>query len=479
MIYLQHLLTLYDVVPSIFVNYDLIEPNEVLFNMAICLNMHKYRTNELIFRYGEYTDKLFFVLSGSVSLFEPIERSCEMDIGQYISYLNQLESCEEYELIKKIIDINKVFKNDSNVLMIKNNNEKFIRKKYLQKIRAIKEIIKNQDYSTIEVNLNTEINSTIDTTEDTINLKEIISSEEYMRRIIPSMSTDTKKEEKENEKNSEKPDNNSNKLAKSKKNIKYYIYSLVKKVKPFNVFGEVILDDEENKNNINNNNSNNFTKRELTAICNEPSRILYLDINNWQKYFKNRQDSIKMKNILTILDIPFLRYINIDYFKEKIFEHFSLFNYRIGEYIFKQNEKRKKIYFVVSGEVELVMNASINDINNIIDKKFDKNDIYYRNKLSETQKIKYIDSYYLINQLNKEKSTKTWRILGIYPKDIIGLNEILDESNCAYYVSAKCSSFNCEVYEIEYNKFKEMISENKNINKNVRNLFVQIGRAHV
>lgn len=106
----------------------------------------------------------------------------------------------------------------------------------------------------------------------------------------------------------------------------------------------------------------------MTAICNEPSRILYLDINNWQKYFKNRQESIKMKNILTILDIPFLRHINIDYFKEKIFEHFSLFNYKIGEYIFKQNDKRKKIFFVVSGEVELIMNASINDINNIIEK---------------------------------------------------------------------------------------------------------------
>ena len=473
MIYLQHLLTLYDVVPSIFINYDLIEPNEVMFNMAICLNMHKYKSNELIFKYGEYTDKLFFVLSGSVSLFEPIERSCEMDIDQYIRYLNQLESCEEYELIKKIIDINKVYKNDPNVLLIKNNNEKYIRKRYLQKIRAIKEIIKNQDYSTIEVNLNTEINSTIDTTEDAINLKEIISSEEYMRRIIPPNLTDIKEEEKiQNEKNNEKNDT-INKSGKKKKIIKYYIYSFSKKVKPFNIFGEVILDDEENKNNINNSNSNNFKKRELTAICNEPSRILYLDINNWQKYFKNRQESIKMKNILTILDIPFLRHINIDYFKEKIFEHFSLFNYKIGEYIFKQNDKRKKIFFVVSGEVELIMNASINDINNIIEKKFDKDDIYYRNKLSESQKIKYIDSYYLINKLNKEKSTKTWRILGIYPKDIIGLNEILDENNCAYYVSAKCSSFNCEVYEIEYNKFKDMISENKNINKNVRNLFVQ------
>jgi hypothetical protein len=152
-----------------------------------------------------------------------------MDINQYISYLNQLESCEEYELIKKIIDINKVYKNDSNVLLIKNNNEKYIRKRYLQKIRAIKEIIKNQDYSTIEVNLNTEINSTIDTTEDAINLKEIISSEEYMRRIIPPNLTDIKEEEKiQNEKNNEKNDT-INKSGKKKKLLNILFILFLKK----------------------------------------------------------------------------------------------------------------------------------------------------------------------------------------------------------------------------------------------------------
>ena len=472
MIYLQHLLTLFDVVPSLYTNYDLIEPNEVLFNMAICLNMHKYEKDELVFRYGEYCDKLFYVLSGSVSLFEPLERSCQMDINQYINYLNQLEKFEEYELIKKIIDNNKVYRNNVDVSNIKINNEKHLRKKYFQKMKAIKEIIKSQDYSIIEVSLNNEINLTIDTTTDVIIPEDFISNENYMKRVIPSFLIDIKNEEnQESEKENLNSDRNiMHKRQESNKNtIKYYIYSLVKKLEPFNIFGEILIDDEENKNNVNNNNSNNYKKRELTAICNEPSRILYLDINNWLKYFKFRQESIKMRNILTILDIPFLKHINKEYFKEKIFEYFTLFNYKIGDYIFKQNEIRKKIYFIRSGEVELIMNASIYDINNIIDKKFDNNDIYNRNKLSESQKIKFIDSYYLINKLNDEKKIKTWRLLCIYPKDIIGLNEILNVNNETYYLSAKCCSYNCEIYEIEYEKFKNLISEDKN----VKNLFAQ------
>ena len=467
MIYLQHLLTLYDVVPAIYRYYDLIEPNEILFNMAICLNMHRFNTNDLIFKYGEFSDKLFFVLSGSVSLIEPVERKSPMTISEYISYLRHLETIEEYELIRKIIENNKVYRNNDTIIKIRMDNEKHIRKKYLQKMKIIKDINKLQDYSLIEVNLNVDINSTIRTVSEDFYIEETISPDDYMSRVIPkhllsqkntnlslcSSSSEEKDEENEEEEYPHK---------RYKNMIKYYQYSLVKKVEPFNVFGEILIDeDEKNKNNDINSNNNNFKKRELTAICNETSRILYLDINNWQKYYKVRQEAIKMKNFSTILDIPFLREINKEYFRSKIFEHFSLFNYKIGEYVFKQNEKRKKIYFIRSGEVQLIMRASLYDINNIIDNKFDKNDINYRNNMDISKDIKdidYTDINYLINKINNEKKTKTWRILGIYPKDVLGLNEVVDENN-NYFFSAKCSSYNNEIYEIDYNKFIDMITE--------------------
>ena len=471
-IYLQHVLTLYDVVPSIYINYDLIEPNEVLFNMAICLNIHKFNSNDLIFRFGEYNDKIFFMLVGSVSLFEPLERKCEMDINQYIEYLKQLDKYEEYELIRKIIDVNKIFRNHNDVLKIKMNNEKHIRKKYLQKMKHSKEISKSQDNSVIEVNLNMDLNFKINALIDVVNLEESISSENYLKRIEPPFQKgeDDEKSEESDSSDNEKRNKEREKDKKNKHMIKYYRYFLVKKVVPFNIFGETILDDDENinNNNPNNNNNNNFKKREFTAICNEPSRILYLDLNNWKKYFKFRQDSIRMKNLSTILDIPFLRNINIDYFKSKIFEHFSLFNYKIGDFIFKQNERRKKIYFIRSGEVQLIMKASVYSLNKIIDKKFDKSDIIYRNNISKLKQIQFSDSEYLMNQLNNGKKVKEWRILGIYPKDIIGLDEIIDTNN-KYILSAKCSSYNCEIYEIEYKKFKDMVTEDKN----VKNLYIQ------
>ena len=468
-IYLQHLLTLFDVVPSIYTHYDLIDPNEALFNMAICLNMHKFNKDQMIFRYGEYSDKIFFIVNGSVSLFEPVEKKCVMDINEYINYLNKLENLQEYELIRKIIDLNKVYKNNKEVLRIKMNNEKLLRKKYFQMVKTSKDINKYQDNSPLEVNLNLDINISIKSITDFINFEEIVSCENYINRVDPNFNRELKISQSDSDEEEEESFNE-NKNNENKYIIKYFKYSLVKKVVPFNIFGEMIIDDNESKKNIigNNNNVNNYKKRELTAICNESSRILYLDLNHWQKYFKFRQDSIKTKNISTILDIPFLRNINIEYFKAKIFEHFSLFNYKIGEFIFKQNDRRKKIYFIRSGEVQLIMKASIYSINKIIDIKFDKNDIIFRNRIPKNMQKEFNDSEYLINILNNDRKIKIWKILGIYPKDIIGLDELIDENN-NYYFSAKCTSYNCEIYEIDYKKFHYMIVEDKN----VKNLFEQ------
>jgi CRP-like cAMP-binding protein len=341
-------------------------------------------------------------------------------------------------------------------------------------MKIIKDINKLQDYSLIEVNLNVDINSTIKIVSEDFKEEEVISCDEYISRVIPkhlnsqnnqNLSLSSLSSEEQGEENEEEEEY-SNKRYKNM--IRYYQYSLVKKVQPYNVFGEILLDDEEKNKNNENSNSNNYKKRELTAICNEPSRILYLDISNWHRYYRFRQEAIKMKNLSTILDIPFLREISKEYFKSKIFEHFSLFNYKIGEYVFKQKEKRKKIYFIRSGEVQLIMKASLYDINNIIDKKFDKNDINYRQEIPLSKDIDYTVSNYLINKINNEKKIKTWRILGIYPKDVLGLNEVVDENN-NYYFSAKCSSYNNEIYEIDYNKFTDMIAGDKS----VKNLLIQ------
>ena len=116
------------------------------------------------------------------------------------------------------------------------------------------------------------------------------------------------------------------------------------------------------------------------------------------------------------------------------------------------------------------MKGSIYDINKIIDNKFDKDDLIHRNKISKSQQIEFSDSEYLMNKLNNDKKEKEWRILGIYPKDIIGLDEIVDGNN-NYYLSAKCTNYNSEIYEIYYKKFNDMVTED-----NVKNIFIEYSK---
>ena len=195
-IYLQHLLNLYDT-KNIYINYknDLSDINEVMFNMSICLNMHTYQKNEIIFKYGDLNDKLFFLLSGSVTLLEPIENKCFMSIEQYIDYLHQLINVGEYDLVKKIIDINKVFKNISTVSRIKNNNEKDIKKTVAENLKINRGINKLHNITSIEFNLNFETRTSFEVPFDIINPNEIIDIEDYKKRVIPPFINDKSKQE--------------------------------------------------------------------------------------------------------------------------------------------------------------------------------------------------------------------------------------------------------------------------------------------
>ena len=68
---------------------------------------------------------------------------------------------------------------------------------------------------------------------------------------------------------------------------------------------------------------------------------------------KQRNESSNLKNIMSILEVPFFKKLNMNVFKEKYFKFFTLYNYQNGEFIFRQEEKMKNIYLIKSGQIEL------------------------------------------------------------------------------------------------------------------------------
>ena len=478
-IYLQHLLNLYDQKYFSNLKNDTFDINEVMFNISICLNMHKLQQNEILFKYGDINDKLFFLLSGNVTLLETVEKKCYMSIEQYIEYLNQLINIGEYQLIRKVIDRNKVYKNNNVVIKIKNNNEKEIKKIMNENIKINKGITKLHHIANIEFNLNVESKIKFEFPRDINYPKEIISVEDYIKRVLPPFV-----KEKDNKKKKvlfsdikEKglsSSYNQNK-GRNKHVVVYYSYSLKQNISPFNIIGELSQDNEVmDKSGLTNQNKKKG-ELSLTAICTEPSILLYLNLNTYEKFVKQRQDSITTKNVNSILEIPFFKGLNTNVFKEKYYKYFTLYNYKNGEYIFRQGEKMNNIYFIKSGEIELTMEASMNDINNILAiikkknmKEMNQNDLINKNKKKKKIILNNEDeeNIEILKKIKGDKNVKKWRIMRINYKDIIGLSEILDLED-KYYMSAKCMSYIGEIFVIDYFKFIEMLNDDKGM----KNLF--------
>ena len=447
LIYLQHFLSIYNkYLPLVYNNFNIGDRDKILFNMAKCINCKQFKKNEILFHYGDYCDQCFFFLKGKVSLLTVKEQECMMTLNQYAKYLNQLEQVQEYELIKKIIEVNKIYKNEPVVNKIKSHVDKKIQKEIASKTKQSKNITKNQDYASIEINPNFQFTAMIMPSKGLIQDNELIDINSYINRIIPPFlikKNDTKIiRRKTTRKNSTSEISTPNKVI-------FYEYYLFKQINNFELIGNVSLEEHISLN------------REYTAICDEDSEILFLDVNNFIKYEKLYEETIYNKNLSAILDVSFFRDINKDYFKEKLFEHFNLYHYNIGDMIFNQNDKRKYVYFIKSGEIELNMNASIFDINYIINNKFQK---FLDN--SNTFSKKYEDKYYhLINFYNNSTQKINWRILSVFPKEIIGLDEMVNDNK--FLVSAKVKSFFAEIYIINYKKFLEII----NSSKRIKNLF--------
>ena len=467
-IYLQHLLNLFDT-KSIFLNYqnDLSDINEVMFNLSICLNLHKYQKNEILFKYGEIKDKLFFLLSGEVALLELVEKKCFMSIEQYIDYLNQLINIGEYDLVRKIIDMNRVAKYNNAIVRIKNNNEKDIKRIIAENMKTNRGINNLHNIASIDFNFNFESKGSFGTLCEHINQNEIIDIDNYKKRIKPPFIIDKgkqiQKKKKLFSKMEENDNENSNSFSSQNKHmIIYYSYEVKKKLSPFNIISDLSLDNE----NIDKSEMTNLNKRReqysVTAICSTACTILYLNINTYEKLVKQRNELIAMKNIMSILEVPFFKGLNPNNFKEKYYNFFTLYNYKNGEFIFRQEEKMKYIYFIKSGEIELTMEASLNDINNILEKIENKNNIESKSKDKMKLNNKDKKKIQLINKFKNDTNLIKLRIMRIDYKDVICLNEILD-SNDNYYMSAKCISYIGEIFVIKYSNFIGVINDDKSI----------------
>ena len=283
------------------------------------MQIEKIPKNEFLMRIGEKGDRFYFTLSGSVTILAPKEFLVYMTIDDYTKYLIILYNNNEHYLLKKTLR-----ENEMAIPLLKEKYE----------IINPKLIIK---YSSIEEYLNVINGKKLDIEE-----KEEENSEEE----------DAEKENKKEKKNKN--------LISRKFKLKIYGYTCIVDLGRGSTFGEVALINDNNQRTATVFVKTNSVFGTLTANAFKESMLVFLEKIKWEKIF-------------FIFNTPIFKKLYINEIVKKYWNYFVEKKLKKGEFLFRKNENRENIYFILKGSVKLIIpqltlkktNIIISDIKNI------------------------------------------------------------------------------------------------------------------
>ena len=518
--------------------------SDMLVKLVCQIKCEKKNKNTILFKYGDIGEKLYILLKGNVGILITKEKNIECTPLEFIKYLILLHLYQEESLLYETISKNKhiinieekqiicllhIFKFyyflQENKRLTKNYNSIFdfiqneqninyyISKKYNYSTmlsleilnygrttiehlydfysRKIKEISKSLRFGLtgsaliatfIKRQIKPSLANKPQTQEELLNYlkvydegkKKFKNEDEYYQKIsyINEISHNkilSTTEEKyiqrldadillESIKQDTKTNYNPLDLI-NEQNIKYkvFIYYEINQLFDGNIFGELALSDPTNK-------------RSATVITKDDCFFGTLIKQVYDLSLKSAQEKLRLRNVLFFTRGPIFKGISNNIFLNKFFYTFKKKIYRNGDILFNKGEERKSILFVVKGELELSRNMTMAEITNII------------NSLGGILDDKYLtflcNTYYQLHKFyyNHKHNIK---FCVLKDKEIIGLDDLtIDDMNI---FDCKCvSTEKTELYEIDYNTFKEAkkyIKIRDNIIdfvNNKRNLFIKI-----
>ena len=416
-LYLETLQNFMDIISS--GNQDENGDQRILYKISSYLDHEFLPKNYILFKHGDKAHKFYIILRGKVQFLIPKLQTCYLSFEEYIDYLLQLRINGENELVKNLLNLNKITYDiggeDFDKFIIdsldkfENNDEQLYSIKLYKQFEKFKNLY-------------------IDNKNNNLNNKKIeIDPEKYI-------SENTKEEKK-------KPSG-----IEKKELINIYKYIKTNMFETGEIFGFVGL---ENKNN----------KRTATAIALEDCDFGTLGkqefIFFFEKIIKKARDKI-FELISSYNMLYTLPKINFDY---HCFHMFKYEKYYKNDILMRDDETLNKIFLVKSGKFEIYINKNLIEINNLIVKlkklrgkllglsqdiiKKDLREKYQNEVLTINRK--YISKGFndLIN--NKQKYTLSF----VLDKLVLGFEDTVDLKTKLPLFNCKCISEICEGYEIK------------------------------
>lgn len=394
---------------------------ETLIMLSQKLMFEKHKTNQLLFRFGDYGEKFYIILKGSVNVIIYKELEIKMTYEDYISHLKRLKELKEYVLMKKIIKINTNVIKEANVNYILSLDE-------TEEERNI--TIQNS------LNLFKHCNSyhsynSYNSWNSNNNTMEVISANDYIQRSFPQVLN-----------KNNKGDNDVN--TKNSYDITLWVYFNLCSLGIGKTFGDIAL-------------SNPNCVRTGTIICKEDSYLGTLTKAGYDSLVKDSQDKLRKAKIMTILSAPIFTGVRVDTFIKNYFNCFKELELNQGMTLFNQGDKREEIFLIKEGEVDITTRLSFNELTTVIE---DKGGII--DKLKE--KMLFYDLF--IHDIPIQyKNKRMYKLFVLKDGEISGLDDCL--FNNRYLCNAICSSLKSIIYCIQYSMFQRLVEEEECIKNNL------------
>ena len=449
---------------TINLSNKLYEAKEIVNKIAMYLKREEIKKDKVIFYNGQIGKTFYIILEGEVSVLIPNEFNVEITPDKYLNYLKYLYKLNEYELLKLSYDSNKKIINEVDY--------------------EFADILKKFDYCLDKcLSLNHKM--------------EEISVESYINRFLffDNDRIFNKSESENKNKNNKRSssyesnnfevsnsfiNNNNNNKNKSKTDLPFmhrkyrftlWKYAEVIKLGEGKCFGEIALQRERNK-------------RTATVITLTDCLFGILQKDEYQSFMKKVMEKTRRNNIERLLNTKLFYGVNYHTFDTKLYNYFIFTKEKKGDFMFKRGDKRTTLYYIKKGEIQLEINATCKQLDDIIKliggkpenkvlnnlikineklmefinipKKFNIS-IYSQGDIIGTDEIIYLNS----NKLNIEQ---------IY-NNLVDLNNI---SNSFFYNEYFENSFlfngiymtNCDIFKVDLHFLKNMINDNPVIKEN-------------
>ena len=489
--------------------------NDIMTRLAGQIKYEKKGKNKILFKDGDKGDKFYIILKGEVGILIPKERTINCCPTEYLKYLMFLHFYQEKSLINKLLLVNretlkyderifysfmdglkfyhffimysgtrKSYKNPIDFLHMETKIDTYIRKKNdfspeqafisLNLANISEEIyeyyikIMNNMHSTFLTNLKNNIktsgvftsNSPTNLTEfgeyfkehehdkrklkendfldklyhvSELNIKDIMTctTDEYIKRIncenrIKEISNDIR--------------NKVIKINEKAIDLKYFYYFEVNQLRDKNIFGELAL--------INPN-----QKRTATIIIKENCHFGILDKESYDISIKTAQEKSRMRNLLYFTNGFLFKGLTNNYFLSNYFFRFKKKVCKPGEIIFRRGEKRIKIYFIISGELELTGKMTLKKITEVItnlkgETGWDDGGVSMRYCKESVDFKKFY-----------EETQNNCRFYVLKKKEIAGLDDMTDNNNIFLFDCTANSLEPTEIYEFDYDIYETCLRE--------------------